>query len=370
MSYTATSDDVIWSGVDSDMENGTLNLWLYFDSDSFLSSDKPIDLFRHHKHYDNASMDRVGWRMEYDTVTGARLRLRLNYPRSGYADKYSTAISLDSDGLLGWHMYTATWDRAATSDNIQFFHDADDIYTAGSDSIPSMTAPSTDTFISGYINGPYRQADTGSMQTAHLAVWKSALTAANVTSLYQAMNQNQGVTVTVFNGGGSFKAIFENPTDLTSYATKFDIRGKRLKLYKPSVYTSRDEGSALAIGEQLMEFDMAYQDDPLVGKDLGDFLITVLPDALPEVDHLDFDGERNDYLKDMALALEPGDRVRVEDAHSGLSEDFWVNGIRGSVTGIGVMKISADVIRAYDIPFWQLGIVGASELGETTFLAY
>jgi hypothetical protein len=352
------------------MENGTINLWMYTDSDSILTSDNPVELLAHHKRYDTGSMDRINYRLEYDTVNGARLRLRLNYPVTGYADRYSSDIPITSDGLLGWHMYTVTWELAATSDNIKFYLDGTAVYTAGSDSIPVMAAASTDTFVTGSITGPYRATNTGSLQMAHLAIWKSALTAANVTSLYVAMTQNTAVGLTVFNGGSSFTAIFENPTNLTGYVTQFNIRGKRLRLYQPSVYTKRDEGSALAIGEHRLSFDMSYQDDPLVGKDLGDFLVTILPDALPQVNSVEIDGERNAYLQTMALAVEPGDRIHVTDAHSGLAEAYWVNGVTGAIDGSGGIGASLNIIRAYDVNFWQLGVAGFSELGETTFLVY
>jgi hypothetical protein len=267
-------------------------------------------------------------------------------------------------------MFTATWNKAATSDNIKFYLNAVPFYTAGSDAIPDMTAPASDTFVSGSITGPYRPSNAGSMQMAHLAIWKAAIASSDVIALHQAMTQNTAVGLVVFNGGGSFTAIFENPTTTTAYVTKLDIRGKRLRLYQPNIYTKRDEGSALAIGEHRLPFDMAYQDDPLVGKDLGDFLGSVLPDALPQVGGVQFDGDRNAYLQAMALQLEPGDRIRITDAHSGLNEDFWVNGISGEITDRGSIKASADVIRAYDVPFWQIGVAGYSELDETTFLVY
>jgi len=244
------------------------------------------------------------------------------------------------------------------------------MYAAGSDAIPSMTAPASDTFISGYITGPYRAAGSGSMQIAHLVIGSTAITAANVVSLYQAMTQNTAVGVTVFNGGGGFTAIFENPTASTAYVTQFNIRGKRLRLYQPNVYIKRDEGSALAIGEHRLSFDMAYQDDPLVGRDLGDFLSTILPEALPQIDTIEFDGDRNAYLQRMALQMEPGDRIRITDSHGGIAEDYWVNGVSVTMTGDSSVHVTANVIRAYDVQFWQLGVVDYSELDESTFLVY
>jgi len=63
MGYTVSSDDAVWGGVDSDMENGTINMWMYFDSDSILTSDFPVNLLVHHKRYNTGTstvaMDRI-----------------------------------------------------------------------------------------------------------------------------------------------------------------------------------------------------------------------------------------------------------------------------------------------------------------------
>lgn len=371
MAYTTSSDDPIWAGVDSDMENGTVTMWVYLDSDAVLTSDAPIEFLVHRKTYDSYYVDRIRYQMEFDTAAGIRMKLQLGSPLAGAITEYSSDIPVTSDGLLGWHFYTVTWDAAATSDNIAFYLDsARNNVTTTSDAIPSMTPASSDTFLSGSLTGPYRAGASGEVRTAHLGIGAAAITAANVLTLQQAMVNNAAVGVTVFQGGSGISAIFENPTGGAAYVTKFDVRGKRLKLYQPNSYIQRNEASEGAIGERVLSLDQTYQDAPLSGKDAGDFLISILPQALPRIGRVTFDGSRNAYLQNMAAKVEPGDRITVTDAYSGFAEAYWVNGVEGKIGGPGHQTVTLHVIRAYDVPFWLLGTVGFSELGQTTFLSY
>lgn len=370
MSYTTTSDDVIWAGIDSDMENGTINIWGYLDSDAVLTSDSPIEFLVHRKKYDSYYTDRVRYQMEFNTGVGVTMRLQLNTPMAGTVSKYSSDIAVTSDGLLGWHMYTVTWNLAATSDNIKFYLDGAANFAAGSDVVPSMTPASSDTFVSGSITGPYRTGLLGDMKTAHLAIWKAAEVASDVLQLYTVMTQNAAVALSVFPGGSGITAIFENPTANSGYVTLFNVRGKRLKVYQPNTYIRRHPGSELAIGERSVSLDMTYQDDPLSGKDAGDFLISILPQALPEIEKLQFDGHRNAYLQTMAASVEPGDRITLTDAYSGIAEAYWVNGVAGKLWGPGLQTVTLDVIRTYDVPFWLIGTVGFSEIGTTSYVSY
>jgi len=369
MSYTISSDDFVWAGVDSDMESGTINLWMYTDSDSVLTSDSPIEVLVHTKRYDSYFVDRVRYQMEFDTGVGVRMRLRINDPLVGAADKYSSDIPVTSDGILGWHMFSTSWDIAATSDNIQFYLDGTANFAAGSDTIPSLTVPSSDTFVRGAITGPYRSGAAGVLGVAHLAIWKAAVVSSDIANLYTAMTQRTDIGLTVFQGGSGVTAIFENPTTSTGYVTKFDIRGKRLKVYQPNTYVKRSIDSAIAIGERAVSLDMTYQDSPLSGKDVGDFLISILPTALPEVEKLEFDGHRNSTLQTMAASIEPGDRITLRDTYSGISEDYWVNGCAGHVWAGGLQTITLYVIRTFDVPFWLIGVVGFSEIGQTTYVS-
>ena len=369
MAYTTSSDDLVWAGVDSDMENGTINVWMYMDSDSVLTSDSPIEVLVHTKRYDSYWVDRLRYAMEFDTGVGVRMRLQINNPLSGAISKYSSDIAVTSDGLLGWHMISVTWDQAAASDNIQFYLDGTANFTAGSDVIPAMAPASSDTFSRGAITGPYRTGAVGSFATAHLAIWKAAVVSSDIASLYTAMTQNTDISLTVFQGGSGVTAIFENPTTSTGYVTRFDVRGKRLKVYQPSTYVRRNLGSNLAIGERSTSLDMTYQDAPLSGKDVGDFLISILPIALPEIERLEFDGARNSTLQTMAASIEPGDRISLTDSYSGIAEHYWVNGVAGRLWGAGEQTVTLYVIRTFDVPFWLIGVAGFSEIGQTTYVS-
>jgi hypothetical protein len=368
--YTATSDDLIWGGVDSDMEAGTINLWLYTDSDSVPTSDLPIELFRFYKRYDSLSRERLRLRLEYDTVNGLRFLARIKDNGANTAEEYSCDVPLTTDGIVGWQMWTATWDIAAGSDEFKFYRNGVAWYAAGSDTIPALTAPTSDTFVSGFIEGPYRTGVAGDVRTAHLAIWKAAIVTSDILQMYSKMTSLDALSVTVFQGGSGITALFENPTNQTGYVTTFNVRGKRLKVYQPNTYTVNNNPSALAIGERRLPLDMTYQSNPLTGKDAGDFLISILPFPYPRVEKVTFDAERNAYLMTMGAAVEPGDRVKLTDTHSGIANDFWVNGVEEEVYGATSKRVSLYLTRVFDVPFWKLGVAGFSELGQTTYVSY
>jgi hypothetical protein len=299
-----------------------------------------------------------------------RLRLTIKDNGANTADKYSSDIPLTSDGIVGWHMWTATWDIDAGSDEIKFYKDGVAIYTAGSDAIPALTVPTSDVFASGYINGPYRTGTAGDVRIAHLAIWKTAVVTSDLLNLYEKMTSLDSISVTVFQGGSGITALFENPTGQTGYVTTFNVRGKRLKLYQPNSYTAIDTPSLIAIGERKFSLDMTYQDSPATGKDAGDFLISALPFANTHIESVVFDGDRNSYLLTMAASVEPGDRITLTDTHSGTSADFWVNGIEAEIYGTNSKRVKLYLARTYDVNFWKLGVAGFSELGQTTYVSY
>jgi hypothetical protein len=364
MAYTVSSDDIIWGGIDSDMENGTINLWLYLDTDSMPYQGAPVEMFDHLKQYTTYYRDRLKWRIEYDSDNGARARMQINSPSTDAADVYSCDIPLTTDGLLKWHMHTVTWDRATGA--IDFYVDGASMGSS-TDVIPALSGVASD-FVAGQITGPYQVS--GTALTAHLAVWKSAVPSSDVTALHSKMTINDSINMRLFVGATGITTIFTNPSNQGGYVTKFDVRGKRLKVYQDNVYTRINEENQNLIGERAESLDMTYQDDPLVGKDAADFLGSFLYLSRTEVQTFSFDAFRNSALEQQALALEPGDRITLVNSHLGISRDFWVQGIEGEIKGPNLMTITMYLLQTTDVNFWKLGVPGYSELEQTTYLSY
>lgn len=368
MAYTNSSDDLVWGGVDSDMESGTINMWLYLDSDAIPSSNAPFELLTHTRQWSTYYRDRIRWRIEYDAVNGMRARLQLNSPATNAISNYSSDITLDSNGILDWHMHTVTWNKS-TGAIVHYLDGAAN--GTSTDVLPAMSVPSTDTFVAGQITGPYSPtAENGIAKTAHLAIWKTAQASSDIANLYSVMTNNTAISMTLFPGATGIDAIFENPSPNKGYVTRLDIQGKRLKVYQPNTYTARNEPSQFILGQLKGSLDMTYQADPLVGKDAGDFLSSFLYLTRTRIDTVDFDAFRNANLELRALQVEPGDRVTLTNTHLGLSRDYWVNGVEGKMLGNNMMSIRLFLIRAFDVNFWLLGVPGYSELDQTAYLSY
>jgi hypothetical protein len=63
-------------------------------------------------------------------------------------------------------------------------------------------------------------------------------------------------------GSNSAKAVIANNGTDGAYATKFEIRGKRLFAYEPVTLEAKDEPSVDTYGERYKKFDMPYQGSP------------------------------------------------------------------------------------------------------------
>lgn len=211
--------------------------------------------------------------------------------------------------------------------------------------------------------------------------------------------------------GGEFIITNSGPD---AYITKLQCRGVGLYDYDSAIVSAEDVDSQDEFGTNPLTIDMPYQGDPIVAQDAVDHILVnwKTPFAYAKI---------ASFLCDTpakligALSVEVGDRVTIVETVTGVSADFFVNGVKlnvregplfdcawvlapasyglqivrspdvGALTFSGLaptVRISGTRIEvpcgsiafsgiAPDVgngPVWLLGDTGHGELGDKTFL--
>ena len=176
-------------------------------------------------------------------------------------------------------------------------------------------------------------------------------------------------TVTASLGGNAARYHIVNGA-ADAYITKLQARGRFYIIREP---TTSEKSSACSIsdfGENVLDFDMAYQDDPIVADDAANAILSSWKDPVTEVTGLEFIGNTNDALMTQGLLREPGDRITLVEAATGLDKDFFIQGAEIEVGARDILKFRWFLTPSDATNYWVLGIVGRSEMGITTIPGY
>lgn len=124
-------------------------------------------------------------------------------------------------------------------------------------------------------------------------------------------------------------------------------------------------------GKRPLTVDLPYQTDGLFAADVASFIRSRYEDLADQVNALKFDPQRSDALMLEALGVEIGEVKTVTETMTGLSAlDVFIQGVEMEVTKGDYLSVRYVTAPATPFRFWQLGTAGASELGESTVLAF
>jgi hypothetical protein len=134
---------------------------------------------------------------------------------------------------------------------------------------------------------------------------------------------NLSIAITTFTS--SAKSVLTNTGGDTLIVTMRQLTGIGLFDNAPLTIESF---VAQPYGDRPLEFDLQFQDDPLVTQDEADYLVAQLSDRTRQGEELVFDPHRNQTLMLGALSLEIGDIVTATESQTGLAGiDFLIRGI-------------------------------------------
>lgn len=174
-------------------------------------------------------------------------------------------------------------------------------------------------------------------------------------------------TVTACYGGNTVRYEVINDGD-AGYITLLQARGKAIAIREPSISERGDTDSIESYGESVLKLSMPYQEDMLVADDTATDLLATWKDPITVGKKVSFYGNHSDALMKCGLLCEPGDKVFIEEEVTGIGKNYFINGIEISIDKNFLIKFTWYLAVPEIAQAWLLGIVGESELGETTFL--
>ena len=181
-------------------------------------------------------------------------------------------------------------------------------------------------------------------------------------------NLTANFTVTASYTGNGVRFTIINNGATAGYITKLQCRGKGIYRFTAVIEKTVPN---VAYGHRVMQIDMPYQNNANTGKDVADYLTNVLSRSLSRVTSITFLANWDANVLGAMLSVEPGKRIAITEAVTGLAAtEFIVTGVRLEI-GSGLLIWCTWYLRPADTQrYWVLGTAGASELGTVTTLGY
>ncbi len=171
-------------------------------------------------------------------------------------------------------------------------------------------------------------------------------------------------------GGSAAEYQLTNVGTTNGFVTVLRAVGDAIRKYNPVTRTAEDETSKEDHGDRPIALNLAYQDSPRVADDFGDSTLTLYKDPTTRVELLKFRANRSSALLAAALSVEPGQRIKITETVTGVDTEFFVNGAQLRFFNKQFIECDWSVSPASLDSFWLMGVVGASEIGTTTFVGF
>ncbi len=145
-------------------------------------------------------------------------------------------------------------------------------------------------------------------------------------------------------GTGDFKAYISN-SGAAGYITKFLLIGKGVYTDIPVEYYEEDADSIEDYEPAPLVADMKYQADPLVASRWARISLFQTKTFRTSIDAITFKASIDPIYLYAFLYIEPGMRVRIKEDVTGLSSDFFVQGVKFTIALDGSLEFTW-VLRA------------------------
>lgn len=176
----------------------------------------------------------------------------------------------------------------------------------------------------------------------------------------------------VYSGNSATLTITNNgPLDGFIPPAGLQLRGRGLYDFEPIIAERLDQDSLDQYGENILSYDMPYQEDPNNGADLALFILSLHKDPRVRAVRVGFVANWSDYEMEQAFNLMISDKVSITAPSAGLAAaQYFVNGFRILARPSGLTMVWLDLAPVDMTEFWRVEIDGHTELDETTVLGY
>lgn len=181
-------------------------------------------------------------------------------------------------------------------------------------------------------------------------------------------NLTANLSVTVDYAAGAVFYTLENTGATNGYVTKLQARGTAIYLYEPLDIVVQDNTSIAARGENVLNIDMKYQDEPTSPQYIAERVVRQNKDPKPLIERIYFTANTSELLMTAFMYLGVGDLVYIIDDRSRNNGYFYIQSRKFSLGLGGIIKFSWTVKKAYSLQnsYW---VLGHSRLGVDTILA-
>lgn len=273
----------------------------------------------------------------------------------------TSKFCVDTDFIsTDYNFIGLTWSKSTGAGQLKYYLNgalqttASDIGTWATDAPSSFLAKS----------GP------GDFFINHLALWKVALNDGQIAAIYNASLAENASLIPELGATGA-RLRFINPTGGNLYLTSLQLRGKRIKAYKPVVCQAFDQdyvGKYGRPGITTMKFDMPYQNSEEDGRAFASYILNRYKNPTNALESITFTANKNSYLAEKAFKLKIGDRIHFTETQTGIDGSFFINGVE-YLHDTDRLDVTL-YLQPEDSVYWLIGTAGYSEIGETTSLGF
>lgn len=180
-------------------------------------------------------------------------------------------------------------------------------------------------------------------------------------------------------GAADVHFTITNTASQTGYLTLLQVRGRGVYDYGSVMGEAKDDASIAQYGENVLTFDMFYQNDPEHGAQAAAYILNVYRNEGSFVQSASFVASTNDELMVAALEMNISDRIGINETVTGLTDGL---SMAGSGLGHHIQNVSLTIepggyvwctwglAPADTAIYWILDRVGRSELDVTTKLGF
>lgn len=186
-------------------------------------------------------------------------------------------------------------------------------------------------------------------------------------------NLSASFTVTASFWSSSVKLVITNTHASSSgFVLTMQCRGDAIYALNPVTAEAESSTSRTDYGTNVALLEMLYQSNALVASDAALHLKETFKDPLANIGAVTFVANQSAALLTAAITGDISSRIRIVETMSGVTAalDYFINGVEFEISETEVMTTTWWLTPASTTVYWQLGVAGASELGNTTRLAY
>ena len=151
------------------------------------------------------------------------------------------------------------------------------------------------------------------------------------------------------------------------FITKLQAVGKGIYDYQPVDSIREDTDSQAIHGTISLVANFKYEPDPAITESYGAIVLSETTSDDVVVQSIPFHANYDSKTMYGFLVLEPGSRFALEEDHTGVSQDFFVQGYEATIISRNMVDFTI-FPRAADLQgFW---VLGTSKLEEETILGF